>query len=49
VLNLLVRYQIAKNLYVGARLENALDEDYRLVNGYNTAGRGIFFSAGWQP
>jgi vitamin B12 transporter len=49
VLNLLVRYQIAKNLYVGARLENALDEDYRLVNGYHTAGRGIFFSAGWQP
>jgi len=49
VLNVLVRYQIAKNLYVGARLENALDEDYRLVNGYNTAGRGIFFSAGWQP
>jgi len=49
VLNLLVRYQVAKNLYVAARLENALDEDYRLVEGYNTAGRGVFFSAGWQP
>jgi len=49
VLNLLARYQLSKNLYFGARLENALDEDYRLVSGYNTAGRGVFFTAGWQP
>jgi vitamin B12 transporter len=49
VLNLLVRYQVSKNLFFGARLDNALDEDYSLVNGYNTAGRGVFFTAGWQP
>jgi vitamin B12 transporter len=49
VLNLMARYQFSKNLYFGARLENALDEDYRLVSGYNTAGRGLFLSAGWQP
>jgi vitamin B12 transporter len=49
VLNLLVRYQFSKNLFFGARLENALDEDYSLVHGYNTAGRGLFLSAGWQP
>ena len=49
VLNLMARYQLSKNLYFGARLENVLDEDYRLVNGYNTAGRGVFFTAGWQP
>ena len=49
VLNLMARYQLSKNLYVGARLENALDEEYRLVSGYNTAGRGLFLSAGWQP
>ena len=49
VLNLMARYQLSKNLCFGARLENALDEDYRLVNGYNTAGRGVFLSAGWQP
>jgi vitamin B12 transporter len=49
VLNLLARYQLSKNIYFGARLENALDEDYRLVSGYNTAGRGIFLTAGWQP
>jgi vitamin B12 transporter len=49
VLNLLVRYQLSKNISFGARLDNALDEDYRLVNGYNTAGRGLFLSASWQP
>jgi vitamin B12 transporter len=49
VLNLLVRYQAAKNVWLAARLDNALDEDYRLVSGYNTAGRGLFLSAGWQP
>jgi len=49
VLNLLARYQLSKNIFFGARLENALDEDYRLVSGYNTAGRGVFLTAGWQP
>jgi vitamin B12 transporter len=49
VLNLLARYQLSKKLYFGARLDNALDKDYRLVNGYNSAGRGLFLSAGWQP
>ena len=49
VLNLLARYQLSKNIYFAARLENALDEDYRLVSGYNTAGRGVFLTAGWQP
>jgi vitamin B12 transporter len=49
LLNLLARYEISRNLYLAARVENALDEHYRLVSGYNTAGRGIFLSAGWQP
>lgn len=49
VLNLLARYQLSKNIWFGARLENALDEDYRLVSGYNTAGRGLFLTAGWHP
>ena len=49
VLNLMARYQLSKNLWLAARLDNALDEDYRLASGYNTAGRGIFLSAGWQP
>jgi vitamin B12 transporter len=49
VLNLLARYQYNKCLFFAARLENALDEDYQLAHGFNTAGRGLFFTAGWQP
>ena len=49
VLNLMARYQLSKNIWFGARLENALGEDYHLVSGYNTAGRGLFLTAGWQP
>jgi vitamin B12 transporter len=49
VLNLLARYQASKKLYFGMRLENALDKDYRLVSGYNTAGRGLFVTLEWKP
>ena len=47
--NLLARYELSKNLFFAARLENALDKDYSLVSGYNSAGRGFFLTAGWQP
>ena len=49
VINVLARYGLSKNLFFAARLENALDKDYSLVSGYNTAGRGLFLTAGWQP
>ena len=49
VLNLLARFQYHGNLYFAARLENALDEHYQLSHGFNTAGRGLFVSVGWQP
>jgi vitamin B12 transporter len=49
VVNLLARYEFNKNLYVAARLENAFDEEYQLVHGFNTAPRGFFLSVGWQP
>jgi len=49
VVNLLARYELNKNLYFSARLENALDEDYQVVHGFNTAPRGFFISVGWQP
>ena len=49
VLNLLARFEYNKNLYFAARLENALDEHYQLAHGFNTAPRGVFVSAGWQP
>jgi outer membrane cobalamin receptor len=49
VVNLLARYELNKNLYFAARLENAFDEEYQLVHGFNTAPRGFFVSVGWQP
>ncbi|MFL6564657.1 MAG: TonB-dependent receptor domain-containing protein [Burkholderiales bacterium] len=49
VVNLLARFEYNKHLYVAARLENALDEDYQVVHGFNTAPRGFFISVGWQP
>ncbi|OGA68021.1 MAG: hypothetical protein A3G81_20410 [Betaproteobacteria bacterium RIFCSPLOWO2_12_FULL_65_14] len=49
VLNLTARYQLTKALFAAVRLENALDEKYRLVHGFNTAPRGLFLTAGWQP
>jgi vitamin B12 transporter len=49
VLNLLARFNYTKNLFFAARLENALDEDYQLAHGFNTAPRGLFITVGWQP
>ncbi|MCC5859009.1 MAG: TonB-dependent receptor [Ectothiorhodospiraceae bacterium] len=30
-------------------LENVLDKDYTVVDGYNTPGRAVFLSARWEP
>jgi vitamin B12 transporter len=49
VLHLTARYSFAKSLFAEARLENALDEKYATVSGYNMPRRGIFVTVGWQP
>jgi len=49
VVNLLARLEYNKHLYLSARLENALDEEYQIVHGFNTAPRGFFVTVGWQP
>jgi vitamin B12 transporter len=49
VLNLLARFNYNKNLFMAARLENALDKEYQLVHGFNTPPRGLYVTAGWQP
>lgn len=41
LVNATAKFAITKNWWVQARLENAFDEDYTLVNGYRTAGRGL--------
>ena len=47
--HLSARYQVDRHLYLAARLENALDERYQLIPGYDTPRRGVFVSVGWQP
>ena len=49
VLNLLARFNYSRNLFIAARLENALDKEYQLVHGFNTPPRGLFVTVGWQP
>lgn len=47
--NLTARYQLNKQLYAQARLENAFAENYQLIPGFNTPGRSAFVSVGYQP
>jgi vitamin B12 transporter len=49
VLSLLARFNYTRNLFIAARLENALDKEYQLVHGFNTPPRGLFVTVGWQP
>jgi vitamin B12 transporter len=49
VVNFSARYNFDKHIFAAVRLENALNEKYQIVSGFNTPGRGIFLTAGWQP
>lgn len=42
VLDISVNYSVTPGIQVYGRLENALDEDYREITGYNTAGRAAY-------
>jgi len=46
--NLTARFALAQRWTLRARLDNLLDQDYELVDGYNTAGRGIYASLAYS-
>ncbi len=46
--NLTANLALGRHLQVRARLENLLDQDYELVDGYNTAGRGLYAGLAWN-
>lgn len=48
LLNLTARWFITPGWSVQARLENALDEQYMLANGFNTADRSAFFATKYE-
>ena len=48
VLDLRAAYQINHNWNIALKLENVLDEDYQIVNGYNTPKSSAYFTIRWQ-
>jgi vitamin B12 transporter len=48
LVNLTAKLQLAERWALRARLENLLDQDYELVDGYNTPGRGIYASLAYS-
>lgn len=46
--NLTASIALAERWTLRARLENLLDQDYELADGYNTAGRGIYASVAYS-
>lgn len=47
VADLTARYSFSRDLYLAARLENALNERYEVIHGFKTAPRGVFVTLGW--
>jgi vitamin B12 transporter len=46
--NLTARLRLDDHWTLGGRLENLLDQDYELVEGYNTPGRGLYASLAYS-
>jgi vitamin B12 transporter len=47
--NLTAEWRVSRAFSVVGRVENLLDEDYELADGYNTAGRGLYVSMRYAP
>jgi vitamin B12 transporter len=48
IVNLNARYNIDKQWFIAARVENLFDKDYQLAYPYNTQGRAGFITLGWR-
>jgi vitamin B12 transporter len=48
IFDMTARYSIDKRWSLGARLENATDQNYSLVHGYNTPRRGMFMTLSYR-
>jgi vitamin B12 transporter len=47
--NLTAQWQATPSLAFVARVENLFDEQYELVDNYNSAGRGVYFTVRYAP
>ncbi|MFK8011528.1 MAG: TonB-dependent receptor [Marinicellaceae bacterium] len=48
VLDVRSSYRINQNWAVGLKVENALNKDYQIINGFNTSNNAAYFSLEWQ-
>lgn len=48
LVNLNARYQVANNVSIYGRLENAFDREYQTAYGYNQTPRSLFVGVNWQ-
>lgn len=48
LVNLFMRSKLSDSLRLQARIDNALDKNYELAQGYNTTGRRFFAGLDWQ-
>lgn len=49
LLTLTTRYNFTKEMFIGARLENATRAQYQMAHGFNSPPRGFFITFGYQP
>ena len=49
LLTLTARYNVTKEMYVAAKLDNATDARYQFAHGFNSPPRGFFVTLGYQP
>jgi len=49
LVNLTAGWRVTDAWSLRARIENLFDEDYELVDGYNTAGFGVHVSVRYAP
>jgi vitamin B12 transporter len=47
--NLTARWQVSRAVALTARIENLLDEQYELADGFNTPDRGVYVSLSYAP
>ncbi|MEE9328389.1 MAG: TonB-dependent receptor [Cocleimonas sp.] len=48
LVNFSVKHKLNKHLDLGLRVENITDEDYELAQGFNTSGRGAYFTLSYK-
>ena len=49
LVTLTARYNVTKQIYIAAKLDNATRARYQLAHGFNSPPQGFFLTFGYQP